>query len=339
MRALEWERVLREQRVPYIDTGPNVKRGEINIRCPFCGSADPSFHMGLSLETGWWSCWRNRAAHSGKSPLRLLMRLLGIPYERAREIAGLGDGYVDPEGFDAVVARIMGRLKNEGRPEQIQRRVLYLDDSFIEIEANRARTRRFWDYLYNDRGFDLYADDPRHLCKEYGLRCASGGYWGGRVVIPYLQDGELVTWTARAIMPSSARYLDLSIDQSLMAAKETLFNHDAMHAGGRVLVVQEGPFDALKTDFYGKAFGVRSVALSTNTASDDQAFLLQSAVGKFERVLIMMDNASVLGLVDSMRMRQALNFLPNLGITPVPFGAKDGGALTPDQVINWAQAL
>jgi hypothetical protein len=68
MRPLDWRQLLTDNRVPFIERGPNVKRGEINIRCPFCGSADPSYHMGLNLDSGWWSCWRNKDQHSGKSP-------------------------------------------------------------------------------------------------------------------------------------------------------------------------------------------------------------------------------------------------------------------------------
>jgi hypothetical protein len=339
MRVLDWERVLAEHRIPYITSGPNVKRGEISIQCPFCGSADPSKHMGLNLETGWWSCWRNRSQHSGKSPLRLLMRLLRVPYGQAREIAGLGDDYIDPEGFDAVAARVMGR-GGDARPAEVERRFLALDGSFAPI-ANRGRTRRFWDYLYG-RGFNgasAAGEDVDVLCEIYGLRGASGGYWNDRVIIPYYQDGELVTWTGRAIGPSTARYKDLSLDESLLAPKETLFNHDCILGGGKALALVEGPTDALKLDFYGQPWGVRAVALSTNSVSDEQAFLLQAAADRFESVAVMMDNASVLGIVDSMRMKQALYFLKNVQTAAVPFGAKDAGELTPKQVIRWAQAL
>lgn len=338
MRVFDWEGLLTEQRVPFITSGPNVKRGELNIQCPWCGSADPSKHMGISRTTGWWACWRNRAQHSGKSPLRLVMRLLGVPYARAREICGLGDDYVDPEGFDAIAARVMGRNK-EVRPDLVDRRFLELDAGFLPIR-DRGRTSRVWDYLYG-RGFNgasKAGEDVDVLCDLYNLR-AGTGYWNDRVVIPYYQDGKLVTWTARAIAESTARYLDLSIEDSLLAPKETLFNHDCIQGGGKALVVVEGPVDALKLDFYGMPWGVRAVALSTNSVKDAQAFLLQPADDKFEQRIVMMDNASVLGLVDSMRMKQSLAFLKDLKAMPVPDGAKDAGALTPDQVIRWAKAL
>lgn len=340
MRTFDWLRLLNEQRIPYIDSGANVKRGEVAVQCPFCGSADPSKHMGISLETGWWSCWRNRSQHSGKSPLRLIMRLLHVPYGRAREIAGLGDDYVDPEGFDALAARLMGR-NPDIRPEQMDRRFLSLEDSFLPI-TSRIRTRRFWNYLYSARGFDgasRAGEDVDVLCDLYQLRAGTEGGWSDRIILPYYLDGKLVTWTGRAIGPATIRYRDLRLDSSLLAPKDTLFNHDCILEGGKVLVIQEGPFDALKIDFYGRPYGVRSVALSTNSIKDAQVFLLQAAADNFERIIVMLDNATSLGLVDSMRMKQALFFLNNVSIQPVPYGLKDAGDLSPEQVINWVHTL
>jgi hypothetical protein len=298
--------------------------------------------MGLNLETGWWSCWRNRAQHSGKSPVRLLMKLLRVPYGRAREIAGLGEDYVDPEGFDALAARLLGRSgTEEARPEQVQRRRLHLDASFKEIGRRSALTRPHWDYLY-ERGFDgrsALGEDVDVLCDDYQLRAGLRGRFQGRVVLPYIMDGEVVTWSARAITASRWRYLDLDIEDSILPPKETLYNHDAIYSGGKALVVVEGPFDALKLDFYGKPWGVRAVALSTNSITDAQAYLLQAAEDHFDQTLVMLDNASALGIVDSMRMKQELSFLRNLSIVGVPHGAKDAGELRPRQVIQWAQAL
>jgi hypothetical protein len=334
-RVFDWARLLKEQHVPYVESGPNVKRGELAIQCPYCGSADPSKHMGINLETGWWSCWRNRAQHSGKSPLRLIMKLLGVPYGKAREIAGLDADYVDPEGFDAIAARVMGRNKEVVNPSA-DRRFLDLDPGFIDI-VPRGRARRAFEYLFHDRGFDLGADVDK-LCEDYQLKFGTGR-WADRIILPYFQDGKLVTWTGRAIAESTVRYRDLSLDESLLAPKETLYNHDAMLTEGKALVLVEGPFDVLKLDFYGKQFGVRAVGLSTNSIKEEQAFLLQTARGHFPRVLVMLDTKSKLGIVDSMRMKQELYFIDNLSIVPVPCGAGDAGALHPEQVIAWAETL
>jgi len=339
MRTINWREILQDHHIAFIESGANVKRGELAIQCPFCGSADPSKHMGLNLETGWWSCWRNRSEHSGKSPLRLLMRLLNVPYYRARQIAGLGEDYVDPEGFDAVAARILGRGNQEtARPGTQDRRFLTLDPDF-QLISDKSRTRKHWNYLYAARGFNRRESDPGALADEYGLMAGVIGYWSDRIIIPYFQDHKLVTWTARAIGPATIRYKDLSIDDSILPPKETLFNFDCIAAGGKALVLVEGPLDVLKLDFYGKRFGVRAVGLSTNSIKEVQSFLLQGASEAFDQVIVMLDNATQLGIIDSIRMKQALHFLPNISVSAVPFGAKDAGDLTPAEVINWARNL
>lgn len=340
MRAFDWVRLLDEHRIEYVTRGPNVKRGEIAIRCPFCGSADPSHHMGLNLETGWYSCWRNRSQHSGKSPLRLIMALLRVSYGQARDIAGLGDDYMDPDGFDAIAARVMGRNKGEAQPTATERRFLDLDPGFLPI-TDKIRTRRHWNYLYS-RGFDRTqrgVEEVDLLVDQYKLVAGLSGPWRDRVILPFYLDGKLVTWTGRAIGPALRRYRDLELDHSLLGPKETLYNVDCIHKGGKVLVLQEGPFDVLKVDFYGKRLGVRSVGLATNSMTEDQALLLKAAEGKFDKLIVMLDTKSEMGVVDSMRMKQQLAFIKNVSIQPVPFGAGDGGNLSGDQVIAWAQGL
>lgn len=330
MRAMDWRGFLTAQRIAFIERGPNVKRGEINCQCPFCGTADPSMHLGFNLTTGWYSCWRNRAAHSGKSPVRLVMKLLRCSYAQAREACGLGESFVDPEGFDAVAARMLGRLDVVGRPEQLKRReFLELDRGWRTI-TDDVLTRRFWNYLYN-RGFD----DPSQLSTDYTLLAARSGEQAARVVFPYFVDQRVVTWTGRAIGPAAIRYRDLDIKDALIPVKETLYNVDCIHGGGKLLAVVEGPVDTLKIDFYGKAEGVRAVGLSTNTLSMSQSFMLEDARGKFERIGVMADNKTATAAVDNMRLRQQLAFLgPVVALQP-PGNRGDAGEATPGEVLTW----
>lgn len=337
MRPFDWRTLLDQQRVPYIERGANVKRGELNIRCPWCGEADPSMHMGINLETGWYACWRNRKQHSGKSPVRLLMRLLRIGYQAARELAGLGEGYIDPEGFDAVAARLMGReLVDSGVPPP--RAFIELNEEFLPV-INEPLTRRWWDYVYR-RFFDK--DDIEHMCRKYHVHCARAGDFAGRLILPYFQDGRMVTWTGRAIGRSEVRYRDLEVNCSIIAPKHTLYLHD--HAsdgrGGRnVLVLTEGPFDALKVDFYGAKYGVHAVALSTNSASADQVLLLEELAQMYKRTLVLMDNKTTYGIVDSMRMAQELATVPRLSIAMTPYDRSDPGELRPREAVKWAQQM
>lgn len=330
-RIFDWLDLVERQGIDHIDRGPNVKRGEINIKCPFCGSADPSYHMGLSLTTGFWACWRNKS-HRGKSPLRLLMRLLYVPYWKARQLAGLDETYVDPEGFDAVAARIMGRDLSMTRMEQVQRDFLSLPDEFRIIEQ-KGQSRQHWNYLQDARAFGYWTADA---IERYLLCYATTGDMWYRVIFPYITNGELVSWTGRYIAQGGAiRYRDLELDECLIKPKENLYNHDAIISGGKVLCVVEGPIDTVKIDLFGASEGVRAVGLSTNSMSDEQLWLLTEAADNFDKLVVLMDEKkSGLGLVDSMRMKAEISSIKNATIMPVPLGAKDAGEYTPQQALE-----
>lgn len=336
-RKIEWMQVLRENGIPFVDRGPNVARGHINIQCPFCGSADPSKHMGLELETGFWGCWRNNT-HRGKSPLRLFTKLLNIPYWKGKKLLGLDEeGYIDPDGFDAVADRIMGRDSRVERIEQVRREFLDFPSEFETIRP-QGTTARFYEYLAYERSFGERGVD--RLSSDYAVSCAKRGRQAGRVILPYVMNGLLTAWTGRAIGSASIRYLDLDRDECLIPPKESLFNHDCIIDGGRALLVVEGPVDALKIDVFGEPYGVRAVGLSTNSLSEEQAFLIEAAADQFTDLYFMMDNATSLGIVDSMRMRSQLNHIPNLrGSLPVPFDHKDAAQMTPKEARQWSQEL
>ena len=336
MKPLDWRGLLTEHGVRFVDRGANVKRGEINIQCPFCGSADPSQHMGLNLESGFWACWRN-SEHRGKSPLRLLCKLLNISYGRARQIAGMTDNEPpDPDGFDAVAARIMGRDSGIKRVEQVRREFLSLPREFQPLTP-RGAAGKFFRYMEQRK---FAGPEIEELSAFYRLRGALTGPWKDRVVLPYVMDGNIVAWTGRAIVHSEIRYKDLALEECLVPIKQTLFNYDAMtKPSQRVLVVVEGPFDALKVDVYGHDLGVRAVALSTNTISEEQIYMIEEFAPTFHTVVVMLDNASELGVVDSMRMKQKLRGVQNLAIMPVPFGLKDAAEMTPIQARTFTEGL
>jgi hypothetical protein len=339
MSNIDWLPLLQKHGIEYAERGANVKRGEVAVRCPFCGSADPSKHMGIDVNTGRWACWRNKQEHSGKSPVRLLVKLLGVTYTQARDIAGLDDSYVDPDGFSALVEKL-----KYGNTKETELATLELDTTFSFILQDDHRTRLHWNYLFNLRGFNTPKQtngitDVDKLVNDYGLRAGISGVWQNRIILPYYQDGKLVTWSGRTIGSHPIRYRDLEIKSSLCAPKHALYNYDNAIQGGRVLVLQEGPFDALKVDLYGKRCGVRSVALSTNSLSAKQSYLLSTLSEQYQRVHVVMDTKTELGWADSMRMKQSLANLPRVTFGLVPFNAGDGGNLTKQQVIAWCKDL
>lgn len=338
---LDWREVLTQHRVPFIEKGANVSRGELNIRCPFCGSADPSYHMGLNPDTGYWSCWRNKE-HRGKSPVRLLMRLLNVDYARARDLCGLDAEYVDPDEFSSAVAKFMGRVVP---PEPAQTTaVLEIPGEFRPLteQSMSGLYSRFGNYLYHQRGFDLTSDDPERLCEGYDLRGALTGPYKQRLILPYFQDRHLVAWTGRAIAHAEVRYKDIPVDQAAVQVRHTFFNHDAaLDPECRMLIVCEGPLDALKLDFYMREHGVRAVALSTNSMSRVQADKLRELAPRLRRVLLLMDQADPMeGMVASMRMRREISDIPNISIVTLHISTvKDAGEMSPAQVLGFLNVL
>jgi len=348
-RVFRWRELFDEHHVRYIERGANVKRGEINIKCPFCGAADPSYHMGVNLESGFWACWRNEN-HRGKSPLRLIVTLLKVSYYRAREIAGFGDDYIDPEGFSAMAARVLGRdgLLAGGRTVDEDRQHLKFPRDFDT--PRRQRGSRVWNYLARERGFGVFTDE---LIDYYSIKWTQGAEvnekdpdawkkkyaWTDRAIIPYYLDHKLMTWTGRTVNGHAIRYKDLSVDESIKPPKQTLFNFDRTIKGGRVLLAVEGPIDALKVDFFGAEVKVRAVAMSTNSMTDEQVYMLADAAERFDRLLFMLDNKTQFGIVDSMKIKAKLSHIPNAGVISVPYGLGDAGALSPKQATEWTDKL
>lgn len=326
---VNWLRLFREFNVEYIDHGHNVKKGNVNICCPFCVN-DQKFFMGVDPSSGAWGCWWSKE-HRGMSPIRLIMRLLRVSYERAREIAGLGESYIDPEGFAAMADRLMGRSLPEQESEG-NKSLSFLRE-FREISPTGA-ARRFWNYL-EGRGFDDVSD----LCDRYQLRCAISGDFQDRVIIPFIVNGEIVAWTGRAIGSTTLRYRDSPKEINVINPKETLFNIDAAKVGGKALVVVEGQFDVLKSDYYGSDFGVRSVGISTRMLTDDQVYVLNDIAGRFDRVVLMLDTAKKTDVVGSMDLMGQLSDIRNLEYASVPYGYKDCGAMPPGRIAAFCKSL
>lgn len=334
MATINWKRLLDQQGIVYLETGAGVAKGNIVVACPFCGGSD--FHyMGINLTNSWWGCWRNKA-HRGKSPVRLLVALLKISYGQALELAGLDESFVDPDGYEKIKNNLFSKQDFIEQSESQRVTKLEMPKEFEELNPNKIRTLRFINYLIG-RGFPK--EDIAELCRFYKLRAAVSGKFKDRIILPYLDGGEVVTWTGRAIGETNMRYLDLSIEESVTQAKRTFYNFNATGRRAKVLLVQEGPMDSLKVDMYSKLYGVRSVSISTNSITEDQTYLLEEASVMFDRVLVMMDAANSMGVIDSMKLKEKLAQIKNIGFVNVPFGRKDGGELTPLEVIKFAKEL
>lgn len=304
---MDWIGLLDSNSIEYVTRGSNTKRGEVSVRCPWCGEDDPSQHLGISLEHERWGCHRN-ATHRGKSPIRLIAALLNCSVNQARLIA-VQYGAVDPAGFDALPA-----LNLTSKAPTPIKAPLRLPPEFRAI----SHFDRFWHYLCH-RGFD----DAGGVIAEYHLKCAVTGRFKDRVIIPFYQDGQLIGWTGRAIInPVSApRYLSSGAE-----VKKTVFNEDALRKGGELLFITEGPFDAIKVDFYGQELGARATCTFGTSMSMDQLSILAEL--PFKKKVVLFDH-------DAIEPMWTLGeWLNECFIGELPPGIKDPGDLDEKQVVE-----
>jgi len=321
---------LDKHNIEYVDSGPNVARGNVNIKCPFCGPNDPSHHMGIEPQSSMWACWRDKN-HRGKSPVRLIKALIHCSHEEALRIVGKEGGDIDEDLLHLLAEG--SYFKNKEQRSEVPENNFGFAKGVREFNGKYTAETKFKDYLVS-RGFE--PQDVDSVIRTYKLRYAMLGKFKRRLILPYYNlDHELVTFSGRSLYKSSGlRYKEVNKNEAYIHSKHTLFNLNLAQAGGKVLFVVEGPIDVLKLDFYGRHLGCRSVGLSTVSVSEAQVLLLLNLSKSFEAVRIVVDEGYIAQQQDIL---DDLSILPNIGISALPKGVEDPGELSKSQVISFCK--
>ena len=309
--------------VQYITQGKNLKRGHINIKCPFCED-DPSHHLGINISTLAWSCWRD-SDHRGVKINRLLRKLLNWPWDRIEALVGKSSKRFETE-FDTFAAKLWAAEVEEDKVETKSK--ISFHPTFRKI-CDNGPTERFWDYLYS-RGF--YDDEIEEVCGRYNLRCCVNGYWGNRIILPITLDHDLVTWTGRDVGKNpELRYKNLAIKDSVLNTKHTIYNFDNafQKRKGETLYILEGPFDVIKLDYFLVESNHSAVGLFNMNPTDEQISLLSELGESFKRFVVLLDNGE---LYSSMKVCRDLAFLGDVRLGSLPRGVKDPGDLTKELI-------
>lgn len=322
--SFDWLAFLDHNHVDYVERGPNVAKGEVGVSCPFCRD-DPSHHLAISLSGRGWYCRRERA-HKGQAPWRLIQALIGCSREEAfrRQGAASQAGVPASADFQERIRRLLF-----GGAEAVVPTLTFPEE--IKPLDGTVSARRFLDYLIT-RGFSHTG--ALRLAETYGLRYATRGPYKLRIVIPIVTDLGLVSWTGRAIVHSSVRYKtlserenDIGLPRALEPAGAVLFNQaELFESHGKRLVLVEGPFDALKLDFYLRDHGVRATCSFGKNISDEQIDVL-SVMGQHfeERWLVQDPDASMAAIAT----RKRLAFLKFRAVQ-LPSRWEDPGAMNED---------
>lgn len=303
---MDWVAFLDAYSIPFVSRGPNTRRGEISVACPFCGD-DPSEHLGISLSSENWGCLRSNA-HRGHAPHTLVAALTGSSYGIARAVVAQYS-VSDPDSYGGSLGEAKPISTAPSGP-------VALPNECRAIQGY-GLTMKFWKYLRN-RGFD----DPDLLCALYGLRGCLSGKWQNRLIVPIKQNDEIIGWQGRALgaVIKAPRYLSSS-----EAVKKVLFNGDVV---GDTLFVCEGPFDAMKIDFYGRDVGARAVCTFGVTMTAPQIKAVLDTSKRFSKTVLLFDPDAVQAIYE------VSEWLPHAAIGALPQGVKDPGDLSRNQVMR-----
>jgi len=337
----DWPRFLRQHHIEYVTSGPNTARGALSIRCPYCGEADPSQHLGISLFGKGWGCLRN-SAHRGKSPLRLVQKLINCSEAEARRLVG-GTEAVAPSQDD-FAASFASLKKQTGSPSLEHLRSLSLPKEFKSLLNGSVFAQPFISYL-EQRGYRTA--QIKWLAENYKLHYATKGLYAYRIIIPiYDRYGELVSWTARTIRKDEQpRYRTLRMSNpkgddgpvARLAANNTILGLPVLWSANnpRVLILVEGPFDALKVTAFGQHLGVYAASLFGLNVYPAQVAEVQELMSRFEACYLLIDEDA------ELRRLQLIQALASVGCKALkmPPHSDDPGALSGGAVVELCLSL
>lgn len=318
--------ILSRYSIEYVETGPNVAKGNVNIHCPWCGAEDHSHHLGINLEKGWWGCWRSKQ-HRSRALYKLISKLTGLSYQDARGITGEGRPRAVQLGdMENAVAALTAPL--EGSGSDTDARSIHMPRSMRKL-CDRSQTayaseRRYLDYIKHRRKFRRC--DVEKVCRRYHLHYCLTGNFQDRLVIPIHENKKLMTYLGRSIYTNATlRYLALDKDESIKQVKDCIYGFDRATKGGKILVIVEGALDSMKVDFYNYKYGIRAVGLFNMNLEPAQLDLLVELSGLYDRYIILLDEGE---LGSSLRLESELRFLKGIRAKFLQ-GVKDPGDLTP----------
>jgi DNA primase len=242
---------------------------EKRICCPFCvekrGTEDTKFHLGINITNGKFHCYR---CESGGFITKLIRFWDKVSFSDAvKVIEDVQEKEISIDRLDLGITK----------PKK------------VEVEKlSRVKPPEYFESL-KDVGHP-YLENRRigiDMVNSYALGVCKIGAYKNRIVIPDFDNaGELIYWTARAMGDENPKYLHLPNSYS----GKTIFNfwrakkHD-------MIVLTEGPFDAMRVGFNG-------VATYGHSIKDGQRKLILNSSVK--EVVLMYDSDVPIDDIESM---------------------------------------
>lgn len=227
-----------------------TRRGEFKINCINPNCNDDTGNLEISLEKRVFHCWK--CGYSGKI-LKLLKDYLGW----APDI----DEYVSPDDLRKFDKNIFEKEETENKkifalPKEYQS----LDNVKLSYVGQKALK-----YALTRMDFDSIMNYKVGYC---GL-----GEYRWRIIVPALEKGTPVYFSARTFMSEKPVYKNPDKEVTGVGKEEVVFNIDGAREAGYA-VLCEGVFDAIRV-------GKPGVAIFGTELHDAQILKLIEAVNKF----------------------------------------------------------
>lgn len=265
--------LLDKKHIEYRTRGVNVSKGNVNIKCPWCGHDDPSFHLGIEPNKGVYGCRRNPTHKGYISNLFFKLRF-------TRE---------ETKPFKTEFSK-------ERTPKKIK--ITENKDFYLHITDEIPSTFRNFktipvslshlhvDYLY-DRNLISYYDN-----NNYPKVCEMLDYYGilwddyRMIFVCYDENNQPVSYTARDITGNSEiKY------KSSKNNKEWVYNYNNVYNDrGKILVLTEGAIDTLRCDNYSRSMAIRFLSLFSTSITDHQSTLINRLSDKYQKLIILLDS-------------------------------------------------
>ena len=248
------QKYLEDRQVDFhVEGEKNVTKGWVNIQCPFLGCSDPSWHLGINLDSLLIHCYVCGAKGSVE---RVVQEIDKCSFNKAQKI-------IEEYNNEDEIRISKPLFRSEREVEQC-----ILPDNIDKIFHKRHR-----EYLKN-RNFN-----PDYLIQKYNLMSVYNiGRYKFRIIIPYYYNGKLICFNTRDITDKAKlRYQFCDTENSVIEVKHTFYNIDTVKDK---CIIVEGPSDVWR-------MGDGCIAVSGKQFTKEQLLMLREK--EIKKVLVLYD--------------------------------------------------
>ena len=248
---------------------------------------DPKRHMSINLESGLWQCFK---AQKKGNFIQLYAELENLTYKQAYSKFLIDEFFSEPK-------QVKEQPRNHIRIEDE-----FVNFKLIDEDSLTDKTNSLAIITLVTRG--VINQEPFYYAVE--------GPYKGRLIIPYIHEGRIIFFQARALMPDQEpKYLNFK------GAKSSTILYPFDYTSTEPLYVCEGVFDAMSL----RALGYNATTTISCHVSKDQMSQLKFYNGP---IVVAYDNdeAGIKGL-RSFEISRRRNRMPKIFYCQPPKPFKD----------------